>query len=40
MRPEIQAILEKYGVKTIVEALDRQMWACIDEIADLYDERR
>lgn len=35
MRQKVQEILDKYGVSTITEALDRQMWNCIDEIAEL-----
>lgn len=35
MREQIQAILEKYNVKSISEAIDRQIWACIDELAEL-----
>lgn len=35
MRQEVKEILDKYGVSTIAEAIDRQMWDCIDEIAEL-----
>lgn len=35
MRQKVQEILDKYGVSTIAEAIDRQMWDCIDEIAGI-----
>lgn len=35
MRQKIKEILAKYGVATISEAIDRQMWDCIDEIAEI-----
>lgn len=35
MQEKVKEILAKYGVVTISEAIDRQMWDCIDELAEI-----
>ena len=35
MQEKIKEILAKYRVATISEAIDRQMWDCIDELAEI-----
>lgn len=35
MQEKVKEILAKYGVSTISEAIDRQIWDCIDELAEI-----